>query len=236
MKLINVDLPRGALILNVCIAALAAVGITSLIGGRGQAIFAVPVLTVILTLALLLQTREISAWARRVLAGPTVTRDPLTGVATEEVAEEVLAREFAAAQRGRPLAIVLIRLEGLPRYRVEHGQAVADQLLRVTGRTLAQHRRGMHVAARHGGREGTFISILSGSDRDGAAVYAARLRQELLRLKGLPELSGVSVGIAAFDMSMASPRELVRKAAFALERGAAAGGKVMVVGAGSDAA
>jgi GGDEF domain-containing protein len=93
----------------------------------------------------------------------------------------------------------------------------------------------MHVAARHGGREGTFLSILSDSGSEGATIYAARLRRDLLRLQGMPEPEGVSVGIASFDMSMGSPGELVRKAAFALEKGAAAGGKVMVMGSGEAA-
>ena len=102
--------------------------------------------------------------------------------------------------------------------------------MRVAGRTFARHRRGMHLTARHGGREGTFLTILSGSDREGATIYASRLRRDLMNLKGVPAHGGVSIGIAEFDMSLGSPRELIRKAAFALERGAAVGGKVAVVG------
>lgn len=231
MNLINFDLPRHALFMNVGIAALAAIGITTLTGGQGKAAVAVPVLTALLTFALL-------AWARGPEGRPArtanrTTLDSLTGLATEGVGEEALAREFAAAQRGRPLTVVMIRLEGLPKYRARHGKTVADQLLRVAGRTLRRHRRGMHLTALHGDTEGTFLAILSASDREGAAVYAARLRRDLMRIGGLPEHDGVSIGIAPYDLSMASPSELVRNAAYAMAKGAAAGGKVMVMGEGA---
>lgn len=233
MNLMNLDLPRPTLVMNVSIAALAAVGITLLAGAaRTQAILGVPILTALLSFVLLARPRKPveGTWED----GEQPTTDPMTGLTTEEVAREALVREFSAAQRGRPLALVLVRLEGLPRYRAEHGQAVADQLVRVAGRTLVRHRRDMHLAAPHGVREGTFLSILSGSDLEGAGVYAARLRNDLMQLKGLPPHQGVSMGIAAFEMSMASPGDLVRRAAYALEKGSAAGGKVMVMGQGGE--
>lgn len=223
MNRISLDLSRRALITNIGIAALATVGIISLMAG--QSLVAVPAL---LAVSLVIVTREVrsSATPERGEA----TRDPLTGLATAAVGVEALAREFAAAQRGRPLSIVLIRLEGLPKYRVRHGKTVASHLLRVTGRILAEHRRGMHLTALHGGREGTFVSILSASDREGASVYAARIRRALMRVEGLPAHEGVSVGVASFDLSMASPTELVRRAEFALAKGGEAGGRVVVMG------
>lgn len=229
MNLINVDLPRRAIVMNIGIATVAALGITTLVGGEGQAVVTVPVLTALFTVTLVLWTQHAEARARPHSGG--FTMDPLTGLATEAVGEEALAREFAAAQRGRPLTIVVLRIEGLPRYRARHGRTVADQLLRVLGRTLAHHRRGMHLTAHHGAREGTFLSILSASDREGAAVYAARLRRDLMRLEGLPEHDGVSIGVASFDLSMASPKQLVRRAESAMEQGAATGGRVVVAGA-----
>lgn len=218
--------------MNVGVAALAAVGLTSLVpasGGRAQAMLVLPVLTLLLAMALLGRTRNTLRRVRQEAASGATT-DPHTGAATASVGERVLALEFAAAQRGRPLTIVLTRIERLSRYRAEHGASAADQLLRHAGRTLQRHRRGMHLAARYEGDEAMFLSILSGSDRDGAAVYATRVRREMLRHPGLPEPAGVSVGIASFDMSMASAGELVRQAAFALDKAAAAGGKVVVVG------
>lgn len=212
MNLINFDLPRYALILNVGIAGLAAVGAAILTGG--EVLLAVPALTVLFTLYLVARRKGQED-------GKAALTVPLTGLATEEVAQETLSREFAAALRGRPLTVVLIRLEGLTRYRTRHGPAVTEEFMALAGRTLSRHRREMNLTAHHG-REGTFLSILSGTDSDGAAVYAARVRRDLMRLNGVPAHGGVSIGIAAFDPEMETPRELVRKAAFALERGAAA--------------
>lgn len=226
MNLIKVGVPRHVLVVDLVIAGLAGVGFTFLTGGPWVGI---PLLTALFTAALLLVPRIRVAGAD---ATPDVIalRDPDTGLATEEVARESLDREFAAAQRGRPLTLVLLRVEGLAGYGARHGRAVADQLLRVTGRTMSGHLRGMHVASRHSGRPGTFLSILSGSDAEGASVYAARLRRDLMGTKGLPVPDGVSIGIASFDLSMTSPQELMKKATYALEKGAAAGGKVVVVG------
>lgn len=229
MNLFNVSLPRHVLLVNVSIAGLAGVGFTFLTSGPWLGI---PLLTGIFTAALVLAPRIQVAGAERT-ADIIALRDPDTGLATEEIARETLRREFAAAQRGRALTLVLLRVEGLTSYGARHGKAVADQLLKVTGRTMSGHLRGMHVASRHSHHPGTFLSILSGSDAEGASVYAARLRRDLVNLKGLPVPQGVSIGIASFDLSMESPQELVKRVTYALEKGTAAGGKVVVMGQGA---
>lgn len=229
MNLIKTDVPRHVLLVNLSIAALASVGFTFLTGGPWVGM---PLLAVIFTVALVLVPRIRVAGADTA-ADIIALRDPYTGLTTEAIAREALTREFAAAQRGRPLTLVLLRVEGLTGYGARHGKAVADQLLRITGRTMSGHLRGMHVASRHSGRPGTFLSILSGSDAEGASVYAARLRRDLMGTKRLPVPDGVSIGIASFDLSMTSPQDLVRKATYALEKGAEAGGKVVVVGQGA---
>lgn len=233
MNQINLDVPRGTIAAQVAVAALAAVGVISLVppaGGGEQAMIVVPILTVLLAVALVLRTRASVKRARNE-AGSTTATDPLTGVTAAAAGEQILDMEFSAAQRerGRPLSVVLIRLEQLPAYRARHGRVVTDKLLREAGRILNQHRRGMHLAARYAGDPGTFISILSSVERDGAAVYATRVRRDLLRIQGVPRPVGISVGIAAYNMSMKSPQQLLRHATFALEKGAAAGGKVVVV-------
>lgn len=237
---ISFDLPRSAIAIHLAVAGLAAVGMLTLIppsGGGQQALIAAPVLTVLLAGVLVLRMRETVDQARKE-AGSSTATDPLTGVATAAAGEQVLRMEFAAAERDRErvLTIVLIRVEQLDRYRAEHGQVVTDKLLKETGSVLNQHRRSMHLAARSAREPGTFLSILSGVDRDGATIYATRVRRDLLRLQSAPRPVGISVGIATYDMSMRSARDLVRKAAFALKKGAAAGGKVVVVGQVEDQA
>jgi diguanylate cyclase (GGDEF)-like protein len=226
IDVLKVDFPRHVLFLNVGVAALAAIGLIFLVSGPG---LAVPLLAGGLAVTMLMVGRAPADWSSDSLE-LVALRDPETGLTTEEVAQEMLIREFCAAQRGRPLTVVMLRVEGLTSYGAKHSKAVAEQLLRVTARTIAGHRRGMHVAARHPGRPGTFLSILSGIDAEGGAVYAARLRREIMGIRTLPAAHGVSMGVASYDMSMGSHRDLVEKAAFALEKGAEAGGKVVVIG------
>ncbi len=239
LNLASLDLPRSAIATYLIVALLAAIGMLSLVppsGGWQQGLMIAPVLTALVAVMLVLGIRESVARARAE-AGNANTTDSTTGVATAQAGETVLRMEFAKMQREREgsLTVVLVRIEELGRYRARHGDALADRLLRESGLILAKHRRGMHMTARSAKEPSTFISILSGVDRHGATVYAKRLRRELLQIRGLPRPVGVSVGIAAYDVSMASPKDLVRKAAFALKRGAAAGGKVVVVG-GNEAA
>lgn len=160
----------------------------------------------------------------------SATTNPETGLATPFAAENVLATEFAAAQRGRPVAVVLIRVEQYPRYVAKHGRAVGKQLQRLVGRSLARARRGMHLTAHHGRDGVTYLSILSSVDVVGASVYAKRVRRDLMNLSGVPRLPGVSIAIVPYDMSMTSPNDLIEQAERALRRAAEAGGRIVAVG------
>lgn len=70
-----------------------------------------------------------------------------------------LAQEFAAAQRGRPLAVVMFDLDDFKRYNDLHGHAAGDEALRAFASVLHQTTRQMNLSARLGGEE--FVSILS---------------------------------------------------------------------------
>jgi diguanylate cyclase (GGDEF)-like protein len=229
---IDADMPIGMVLSNAAVAALAAVGVMTILplpGASGFLALGIGVLTVVLASVLVISGRRMVEQARRD-ALTHATTDPDTGLATAFAAEQTLAMEFAAAQRGRPLAIVLTRIDRFPRYAVTHGRPVANRLLRLAGRTLGKHRRGMHLTAHHGREEGMYLSILSGMDLDGACVYARKVRRELMSLKGLPEMPKVSVGIVAYDMSMNSPRDLIEQAERALVKATDNGSKILVVG------
>lgn len=238
MDSVNLDFPHRVVASQAAVAALSAIGLATLLepaGGRDQTVLVATLITALLVVAFVIRRRDDVAVAGPAQSGSS-TIDPLTGVATAGAGDQVLGLEFAAAQRGRPLTVVLLRIEQLPRYRTRHGRVVANQLLRVTGRVLRRHRRGMHLVARRAGEDGVFLCILSESGLEGATVFATRVRRELLRPPGLPAHAGISVGIASFDMSMRSPQDLLRQASIALGRAAASGGKVAVMGSGGDAA
>lgn len=135
--------------------------------------------------------------------------DPLTGLPNRRHLESVLAREFAAARRGRPLALVLFDLDHFKRYNDAAGHQAGDEALRSFGRILAAETRAIDLTARYGGDE--FLSILSEADRDGGLLHAQRVADSVAHHPVLGKV-GVSAGIACYEASMMNADELVRAA------------------------
>lgn len=226
--------PNGVAAGYTAVAVLAAMGATALLYAPTNiplTTSALPLLAVVIAAGLLLAGWWLDGRARQE-AVQDAGQDADTGLSTAAAAERVLQLEFGAAQRGRPLAVALIRLDQLHVYRVRHGKVVAGQLLRLAGRAVRKHRRSMHVAALQD-EPGLYLSIMSDQDLDGACVYAAKVRRELMALSGLPAVPPISVGVATYDLSMRDARELLAQAERALEKGSASGGKVVAVGLGS---
>lgn len=142
--------------------------------------------------------------------------DALTELANRRHLMDHLTREFAAAARGRPLALALFDLDGFKRFNDTQGHPAGDEALRVLGRALQRHTRAMNLAARLGGDE--FAAVLSAADLDGAAVYVRRVREtfrsEVRRLGGPP--LDVSTGIAVYRPEMESIEDLISAADAAL--------------------
>ncbi|CAN5659362.1 hypothetical protein BH23GEM9_BH23GEM9_23830 [soil metagenome] len=156
--------------------------------------------------------------------------DPLTRLATPRLAELSLEAEFAAAQRGRPLSVVLLRVEGYRRFTTMHGRAMGDSLLRSTSRIVRRHTRNMHLAAHHSQGEATFIVLLSDVPLKGACIYGKRVRRDLMDQTGFPSPIAVSAGIAAYEPDISEPAELLQRAERALEKASAEGGRIIAIG------
>jgi diguanylate cyclase (GGDEF)-like protein len=227
-------LPLALVAFQAAVAGLAALGFLSLVPVAttpGTLVVVVPLLGVSATAGLVM-VGEHAAARRRGVAVRHALRHPLTGLVTRDYTEQTLAAEFAAAQRGRGLTVVLFRIEQFPRLAVRHGRPAAERVLRAAGRVLQAHTRGMHTSGHHGPHEGTYVSILSGTAVDGACVFAKRVRRDLMALTGMPEPLVVSAGVIAYDVSMASVKELVDGAEHALVKAAAGNGKIVVLGHG----
>lgn len=135
--------------------------------------------------------------------------DPLTELPNRRHMSMILEKEFAAAERGRPLAIVLFDLDEFKVYNDTAGHQAGDEILRRFGRILERETRAMNLAARYGGDE--FICVLSDTDQEGAALHAGRVMRAVRRddvMRGI----GVTAGLALYEPSMRSPDELIRKA------------------------
>jgi diguanylate cyclase (GGDEF)-like protein len=156
--------------------------------------------------------------------------DPVTRLGTTRLAELTLETELAAARRGRPLSIALVRIEDYPRFAKSHGRTLGENMLRTAARVVRRRTRAMHLAAHWGRDATTFIVILSGVHIGGACTYAKRLRGDITSITGFPEPVSVSMGVAAFEPDITAPLDLVARAERALERAAAGGGKIVVAG------
>lgn len=141
--------------------------------------------------------------------------DDLTGLANRRHARLALEREFAAAQRGRPLSVVMIDLDHFRALNERHGRTAGDQALRAFGHTLARSTRLMDLSARYGGEE--FLTILSSSGIDGAFAFADRLRAALAtdptNVHGLT----ISVGLATHTVGTPTVDALLAAADHAMQ-------------------
>ncbi len=142
--------------------------------------------------------------------------DGLTHLPNRRHARVFLENEFAAAQRGRLLCVVLFDLDGFKGYNDRYGHAAGDEALKAFADILAKATRRMNLSVRFGGEE--FLSVLAGSGLEGAMTFAERVRATL-KARGLG--SGpltVSAGVAQHHPSMSTPDEVLAAADHALYR------------------
>lgn len=155
--------------------------------------------------------------------------DALTGLANRRRFDEVLAQEWARAQRGgTPLAVLLIDLDHFKQYNDHLGHPAGDGCLRGMGSLLQQQvRRAGELAARYGGEE--FVVVLSDATLDHALTLAesirAALQSEAWSHPTAPSGQvSASIGVAScVPSSDLTPAGLLEAADQALYRAKAAG-------------
>ena len=153
--------------------------------------------------------------------------DAQTGLPNRRLLEFMLEKEFAAAQRGRPLSVVLFEVDKFADYNEKHGDVAGDEALKMIGATLDHHMRLMNIGGRYVGA--SFLAILSGEKVDGAWVFAERTREGIANLE-LPTgaTPSVSVGVASYELWMRKSHELIEAAGRALGRANGQGGNCVV--------
>ncbi len=151
--------------------------------------------------------------------------DRLTGLPNRRHLEDALEREFAAAERGRNLSVVLFDLDHFKQVNDKHGHFAGDQALKAFAKLLAANTRRENLSGRYGGEE--FVALLRDTAPDLALVFAQRVLGEL-RDSPLPwgRLTA-SAGVAHYQKGMGSYEILVGEADRALYR-AKHGGRDMV--------
>jgi diguanylate cyclase (GGDEF)-like protein/PAS domain S-box-containing protein len=153
--------------------------------------------------------------------------DTLTGLPNRRLIDFMLAKEFAAAQRGRPLSAVLVDIDGLADYNARHGQRSGDAALRLVSETFGCQMRSMNMGGRYEGD--SFLAILSGENVDGAWVFAERTRAAVATARPNTGLRvTVSIGVAQYERWMRNPADLLDATSQALRRARAQGGNCVV--------
>lgn len=212
-------------------AGCAAIGLGYLVSlpeTPNVSVIVIPVFAALFT-ALLVVAAERAIMHTQLDMETRIVRDPQTGLMPAHMADRVLDVEFAAAQRGRPLTVVVFSIDNFERNAALRGDGAAMRWRRAVGRVLRQRTRGMNVSARCRS-DGLYLTILSDVSLEGACTFATRVRREYAALLRAGEPKSLSAGVAAFDVSMRSPAELIARAERALARAKSEGGKVVMVG------
>ena len=151
--------------------------------------------------------------------------DRLTGLPNRRHVEDALEREFAAAERGRNLTVVIFDLDHFKQVNDRQGHAAGDMTLKAFAKILGANTRKENMSARFGGEE--FVSVLRDGDADSTALFAQRVLDQM-RAWPLPwGVQTVSAGIAQYQKGMGSYELLLGEADRALYQ-AKDGGRDMV--------
>ena len=152
--------------------------------------------------------------------------DGLTGLSNRRHCDESIAQELARAARfGGPVGFVIADIDDFKAVNDRNGHPTGDEVLRAFATTLRETVRDIDVPARWGGEE--FAVLLPGTDEDGAALLAERIRvafeaRPLMSADGEPLQVTASFGVASFPEA-ATPAELVEGADAALYEAKRAG-------------
>ncbi|MBV9560876.1 MAG: EAL domain-containing protein [Bradyrhizobium sp.] len=151
--------------------------------------------------------------------------DPLTGLANRRFFEEKLAEHLLGASEQRPLAVLLLDLDGFKLINDTHGHAAGDRALCEFADRVAAIVRPTGFAARLGGDEFAILvpHVQSPDDAAGLAERICATAAEPLIVDRATVTFGVSIGIALAPSDGDRTDDLLRRADRALYRAKAAG-------------
>lgn len=103
--------------------------------------------------------------------------DPLTNLYNRRHLFARLEAELARVRRGRPLALVMVDLDGFKKVNDSQGHLRGDVLLKEIATSVAATTRTTDVAGRYGGDE--FVVVLPDTDSEQARAVAERVAQSV---------------------------------------------------------
>jgi two-component system cell cycle response regulator len=149
--------------------------------------------------------------------------DGLTGLHNRRYMESHLATlAEQAAQRAKPLALMILDIDYFKRINDTHGHDGGDDVLREFATRLRKSIRGIDLACRYGGEE--FVLVMPETDIKVAGMVAERLRRSIA---GEPFTVGkgtkridvtISIGLATLETKGESIEDVLKRADVALYR------------------
>lgn len=130
------------------------------------------------------------------------TTDPLTSVGNRAAFDSRLNLEVERAARDKTrLGLIMIDVDHFKKFNDSHGHLAGDRVLQAVARTLDDNVRKVDYVARFGGEE--FVIIAPGTDLDGLALLAERLRAAIattpLPWEGAILRITASLGVSVLD-------------------------------------
>lgn len=140
--------------------------------------------------------------------------DGLTGAYNYRYFMRALEHEMGRVRRhGGELAVVMVDVDNLKEYNDVFGHLGGSAALREIAEMLRDSSRTMDVVAKYGGDE--FSLLLPRYGREGALVYAERIRERIARHTFENDAARrltVSMGLAIYPDEGTDPRDLLRRA------------------------
>jgi diguanylate cyclase (GGDEF)-like protein len=144
-------------------------------------------------------------------------KDEVTGLYNRRFFTIRLEEEVSRYRRfNHPMSVVLLDLDGFKAINDDLGHAAGDETLRDMAEILMRYSRGINVICRYGGDE--FIVLLVETSKDGARLYADRIRHVLSRhpfAHGRPLTASFGIASLPEDVTPAAD-DLIRAADEAL--------------------
>lgn len=152
--------------------------------------------------------------------------DHLTGLYNRGYWEGRLIQEFKRFDRYElPCSLIMLDIDHFKQVNDTYGHTVGDDVIRQVSRAMRAQIRDLDIAGRYGGEE--FGIILTGTNAEGASVFAERLRQTIEQMivytEGQQVQFTISLGISQLTEHIEDYRAWIERADQALYNSKEAG-------------